>query len=309
MIVVGVVVAAVYGLLAYLGYELIAALISTRFDLVTVVTGVGVATVVLGGLSYWTGTRQLLTAVGASPLPRARAPGVYTRLDRLCSVMDVRPPSIYIAGFQRPNAMALGGARRGVVVVDRTLLRVLNGDEFEALLAHELAHLESYDSLVQTLAYSLLRTVVGVVVLSLSPLLLLLQGLARGTAWAAGRPTHHRSVFGVARGLIERGVAALLVVLTLPLLALSRRREFAADDRAAEVTSPIALARALRKIERASQPGWGLLSLLYTRGEERGDGPLSELLSTHPDTDERVRRLLERQNEADGPGGSRIAIR
>jgi heat shock protein HtpX len=150
---------------------------------------------------------------------------------------------------------------------------------------------------------------VGVVVLSLSPLLLLLQGLARGTAWAAGRPTHHRSVFGVARGLIERGVAALLVVLTLPLLALSRRREFAADDRAAEVTSPIALARALRKIERASQPGWGLLSLLYTRGEERGDGPLSELLSTHPDTDERVRRLLERQNEADGPGGSRIAIR
>jgi heat shock protein HtpX len=311
MFVVGVVVATVYAVVAYLGYELLAALVSTRLDLATVAVAVCLATVLFGTVSYWTGTRQVLAAVGAVQLPRERAPGVYSRRDRLCAAMDIDPPAVYVAGFQRPNALALGGARRGAVVVDRTLFRVLDGDEFEALLAHELAHLESYDSLVQTLAYSLLRSLAGLLLLVVAPLVLLMQGFARGAAWAAGRPRSHRSVFGLARALIERGVATVLLVLTLPLLALSRRREFAADARAAEITDPLALARALRKIERASQPGWGLLSLLYTRGDERDDdaGGLSGLLSTHPDTDERVRRLLERASDRDLPRGSRIEIR
>ena len=93
-------------------------------------------------------------------------------------------------------------------------------------------------------------------------------------------------------------------VLTSPgPLALSRRREFAADDRAAAVTGD-PLARALRKIERATGGPWELLSQLYVRGEE--DTCLRDLLSTHPDTDRRVERLRERARRGEGTRPVRV---
>lgn len=91
--------------------------------------------------------------------------------------------------------------------------------------------------------------------------------------------------------LVHNGVAVVFLVLTLVIRAHSRHREFAADDRAAEVTGrPLALARALTKIDRVSDPDWGLLSPLYTHGDE--DNGLGRLFSTHPTTDDRVERLL-----------------
>lgn len=308
MAVVGIVLLVVYLAVAVLAVQVVRLLVAAGSDPAVLVASVLVASVVFGLVSYQYGTRQLLAGIGATRLPRDRVPGAYDRLDRLCAAMDVAPPALYVAGFERPNALAVGSARRGAVVVDRTLFRVLSGDEFEALVAHELAHLESYDSLVQTVGYSVLRTVSGLLVVVVLPIVLLLRGLSRSLAWLSGRPTSPRqSVFDLARVVIERAVTLLLLLLTLPLLALSRRREFAADERAAEVTDPLALARAIRKIERASMPDWGLLSLLYTRGDE--EGWLSDLLSTHPDTDDRVDRLVELASDRDLPGGRRIPIR
>jgi heat shock protein HtpX len=87
--------------------------------------------------------------------------------------------------------------------------------------------------------------------------------------------------------------------LTLVLLAHSRRREFTADDRAASVTgNPLALARTLRKIERATKLRWGMTSPLYVhRDDERA---LTRLLSTHSAMDERVERLIERADRERG---------
>jgi heat shock protein HtpX len=82
-------------------------------------------------------------------------------------------------------------------------------------------------------------------------------------------------------------------VITLLLFAHSRKREYAADERAAEVTgNPVALARALAKIHRATSPDRGLRSLLYIHGDERGDDS-RRLLSTHPPVYERIDRLVE----------------
>jgi heat shock protein HtpX len=206
-----------------------------------------------------------------------------------------------------PNAFALGGVGSGAIVLDGTLFRLLDEDELAGIVAHELAHLESGDGLVQTLAYSALRTTAGVILLFLAPILAIGTGLAVGVAWVAGNPAAWaRNPIGRGRVLIERSVMLLFAAFTLVIFAYSRRREFAADDRAAEVTGdPLALARALRKIERASDPRWGLRSLLDVRGPE--ENSLQRLFSTHPATDERVERLVERADER-RRAGTRISI-
>lgn len=291
-------------LLCYLSLSLVAfALLrwawAARPDPLTTVALLAASTAALGYLSYRFGTRQLLATVDAAPLPRQRAPGLYRRVDTLAGRMSVDPPELMVARLEAPNAMAVGGGRDGVLVVDRSLFYLLDGDELEAILAHELAHLESRDSLVQTLAYSAVRTLVGLALVPLLPVVFLLTGLGRAGAWLRGRP------FGPEQGLttrvrlwLGRAVTLLLLGLTLLVRAHSRRREYAADDRAVTVTGkPAALARALRKIERAAQPRQGLLATLYTHGTETD--PLTELLSTHPATDERVERLAGRAGEAE----------
>jgi heat shock protein HtpX len=106
---------------------------------------------------------------------------------------------------------------------------------------------------------------------------------------------------------VGRAVLSVLVVLTLLVRAHSRRREFAADERAAELTGrPLALARALRTIERASRPAGGLLATLYIHAEE--SDPLTRMLSTHPPMDERVERLVEMAERRERARGRRIPI-
>jgi heat shock protein HtpX len=115
-----------------------------------------------------------------------------------------------------------------------------------------------------------------------------LTGVGRGLVRVTGRPDNAALRVRAAIGALV-GLVAFLV--TASGRSRARRREFAADDRAAEVTGdPLALARALRKIERASMPRIGPFRLPL----EREEHPVERLLSTHPPTDERVKRLAER---------------
>jgi heat shock protein HtpX len=301
MFFVGVALLVVYADVAYLGYRLLAAVWLARGDLLTVVLWTTGLTVLLGYLSYRFGTAQVLAQLDAAELPRSRAPGLHARFDRLCESMDVGRPRLLVARMAAPNAMALGGVGGGVVVVDWSLFRLLSAAELETLLAHELAHLESRDGLVQTVAYSAGQSLAWVVVLLALPFVLVIGCLRRALDWIRGRPPAVRSggrrSFSPAaefRHRVGQVVTVGFAVLTVLLLAHSRRREFAADDRAAEVTGdPLALARALRKLERATKPRWGMTSPLYVRGDE--EGLLTRLLSTHPEMDERVERLVERR--------------
>jgi heat shock protein HtpX len=293
MVVVGVATMALYAAGATLSYALMRPLWTGSVPLGTLVVYLSVLTVVMGYLSYRFGTRQLLSEVRAAPLSRATSPRLYRRLDALSDRYGIDPPRLFVAQLATPNAFALGSPGNAVVVVDRSLFRLLDAAEFEAILAHELAHVARYDGLVQTIGYSTLRTVTGLVLLFTLPVTLLVTGAARALAWIRGRPFEWSSTFpGQLRNGVAVAISVALFALTLPLLAYSRRREFAADARAVRATgNPAALALALRKIDRASRPGWGLLSTLYVSSED--DDPLTRLLSTHPRMDDRIERLRE----------------
>ncbi|WP_276281857.1 M48 family metallopeptidase [Halorussus caseinilyticus] len=311
MALVGLALLVVYAGVAYLGYRLLVAVWFARADLLEVVVWTTGLTILLGYLSYRFGTAQLLARVDAADLPRNRAPGVHARLDRLAEAMDAGRPRLLVGRIGAPNAMALAGSG-GVVVLDRSLFYLLTADEIEGLLAHELAHLESRDGLVQTLAYSAGQSLVWVVVALALPFVLVGSGLRRAFDWIWGRPPEDAfAPVAALRRRVGQVVMVGFVALTLVLLAHSRRREYAADDRAAAVTGdPLALARALRKIERATKPRFGMTSPLYVRGDE--DGTLTRLLSTHPEMDDRIDRLVaraDRDRDSGGRGSVSIEIR
>ncbi|MFC6824876.1 M48 family metallopeptidase [Halopelagius fulvigenes] len=298
MLLVGVSILAFYSLLSYGSYVLLVTLWRLRPDPVTAGLVVGATAVLFGYASLRFGTRRLLSRLDARELPRSRYPGVYGISDRLAAEMSVDTPRILVTRLPVPNAFALDTAGRDTVVLDAALFRLLDREEFEGLLAHELAHLESKDSLVQTLTFTTLQTAVGLVSLLVAPPVFLVTGLALAAAWVRGDPrSWPRTLPGRLKARIEEAVSVLMVGITLLARAHSRRREFAADDRAAEVTGrPLALARALRKIERTAEPRFGLLSPLWVYGEVESEEErtLRDLFSTHPRTEDRVERLRSR---------------
>ncbi|WP_256545067.1 M48 family metallopeptidase [Halobellus inordinatus] len=299
---VGVAVLSFYGLLALGSIVVLTAIWQFRPSPVVLVLGVVVGTLVVAFLSLRLGTRQVLATVDAWELPASRAPVVYDLLAAVADEMAVEQPRLLVARLGMPNALALPTPGRGTLVVDASLFRLLDAAEFEALLAHELAHLERHDSLVQTTALSLTQFVVITLELLLSPLVFLVTGAALGIAWLRGEPrSWAETVPGRLRARIEMGIALLGVTATLFLRAHARRREFAADERAAEVTGrPLALASALQKLDRSTRPDFGSVSPLWTHGEvpSEEERRLREYFSTHPRIEDRIARLRERAAES-----------
>jgi len=300
MAVVGLTLLVAYVAAAVLAGWVLAVLWRSRPDLGTTVLAVVVAAALFTALSYRYGTRQLLANVRATRVPRERAPALYDRLDELCAAMDIAVPDVYLAQMAAPNALALGGVGSGSLVLDASLFGLLTTAELDAVVAHELAHLESHDGLVQTVAFGLGQTLAGGLSVFLFPVALLATGLAKGWAWSAGRPdAWTENPFGRVRTALDGVTVVLVVLLALAIRAHSRGREFAADDRAVEVTgTPLALATALQTLERASEPDRSALSPLYVHTDENGRS-ITDWFATHPRVDERVERLRDR-SERDG---------
>ncbi|MXR51472.1 M48 family metalloprotease [Halovenus sp. WSH3] len=291
MVLVGVATLIVYTGVALLGFAVIEWVAANPPNPLTIVLVFAIVALFGAYLGYRRGVVRLAASLNARELPRHRAPSVYRRFDRLCAEMSVTQPPLLLASLDSPNALSVGGPRRGAIVIDRRLLRLLSPDELEGILAHELAHMEQYDTFINTFAVTLTRLLAGIVYLLLLPILLVLLGIDRAASWIAGEP-RQRGV-GLA-DLFQYGIgivlAGLLSVFTLLFLAHSRRQEYRADRRAADVTGkPDALARALSKIHRATESHRGLQSLLYTHDDRRRP---HRLLSTHPPLEERIERLL-----------------
>ncbi|WP_267640306.1 M48 family metalloprotease [Haloarchaeobius amylolyticus] len=298
MAVTGLVLVGCYLLVGSLLAEVAASLWASRPDPVLFVAAMLASALLFGYASYRGGTARILRSLDAVDLPRERAPQLHARVDRLSEQLDVERPQLLVARMHAPNALALGGRKRGVVVLDASLFRILSLDELETIVAHELAHLESRDSLVQTLGFSVAQTVSGFVFLLLLPVGLLVAGFRRSLRWIRGeRPRPFGEHLRRTHAQVASAVVVVMLVLTLALRAHSRRREIAADDRAVELTgSPMTLARALARIQRASEPPGGLLSSLYIHGSE--EGTLTRLLATHPPMQERIERLVEEAESA-----------
>lgn len=296
MALAGLSLLALYGLVAVASYGLLVSVFPDRPDPVRLLVYFALVTLAVGYLSYRLGTAGLLDELDAVELTPEGAPGLYARVERIAPAFDVGDVTLYVARMEAPNALAIGTARGGAVVLDVSLFRLLTVPELETIIAHELAHLEGRDGLIQTLGYTAVRTAGGVGYLLLLPVGLLVGGLLRALSLIRGkRPRPLLEHLALVQWRVAQVVIVALFSVTLLLCAHSRRREYAADDRAVEATGdPIALARALVKIQRASTPTWGTLSPLYVHGDE--EGILTRLLSTHPPMDERIGRLIRRTN-------------
>ena len=297
MTLVGLSLLCLYALVALVGYQFLVAVFETPPSPLRIALYFAIVTLLVGYLSYRLGTAGLLRDIDAVEVTAADAPRLHARLDSIRPSFDVENVALYAARLGEPNALAIGTPRGGAIVVDVGLFRLLSEAELGAIIAHELAHLEGNDGLIQTLGYTAVRTVSGLCYVLLLPVGLLVGGVLRGISWVRGTsPRPFLTHLAAVQWRTAQLVIVLLLLLTLPLRAHSRRREYAADDRAVETTgNPIALARALAKIHRAATPGWGLLSPLYVHGDE--EGTLVRLLSTHPPMDERIERLIRRANE------------
>ncbi|WP_144921906.1 M48 family metallopeptidase [Halorubrum salsamenti] len=309
--VVGVAVLAAYLTAALLVADALRFLWAARPDLPVLLALLAATTVGSAYLSYRIGTAQILANLEGERVPRKRAPDLHRRVDALAARMDVDRPDLYVTDARTPNAFAVGGGSgSGALVVDRSLFRVLSAREVEAIVAHELAHLEGNDGFALAMADGVGRALVGFATVLALPALLALSGLAVGSAWIRGRPGDRSGPFARLHRALANALFAGFVLATLVARSRSRKREFAADDRAAEVTGdPVALARALRRIERAAEPSWPFAPLsTYKRTED----PAERWLSTHPSIDERVERLRRHAAERGptrripvGPSGGR----
>jgi heat shock protein HtpX len=240
--------------------------------------------------SYWFSASIALKAAKAQVIRPEDAPDLYGIVQRLAQRADLPMPRVAISPADQPNAFATGrGPRNAVVCVTRGLLQFMPPDELEGVLAHELTHVKNRDILTGSIA----------------------AGIATGITYAA-QMAMFSAIFG-GRDDDEGGnpIVMLAMMLLAPLaasmiqMAISRSREFEADAGAAKIIgSGEPLARALTRIEAyakqtpmninpAQAAAWIHNPLSNVPGRRKGGPDMAKLFSTHPPTDERIRRLHE----------------
>lgn len=232
--------------------------------------------------SYWFSDKIVLAMYGARPVSPSEAPKLYQIVQRLADNAGIPMPKVYIIPSPQPNAFATGrDPHHSAVAATEGILRILNEDELEAVLAHEIAHVVHRDTLISTIA----ATLAGAIMM-----------LAHMARWAAffGGYSRDREERGGGVGLLIMAILAPLAA-TLIQLAISRAREFMADEGSAKLTGkPLSLANALLKLERGAMAipmdANPATAHMFIVNPLRGES-LFALFSTHPPTEARVQRL------------------
>jgi len=225
---------------------------------------------------YFNSAQMALRAYRAEIVSREQAPDLYDLVDRLRQRAGLPMPTLAIAPHAQPNAFATGRSpETAVVCVTQGLLQLVDRDELEGVIAHELGHVRNRDMLLQTVT----ATMAGAI-----------TNLARFGMVSSGQ-----------RG--QAGALGPLAALVAPFgamiiqFAISRSREFKADAAGAEISGkPLALAGALAKLQTAAQripmqvsPAMAPLAQVNPLSAFRGG--VASLFSTHPPTEERIKAL------------------
>ena len=244
--------------------------------------------------AWWNSDRLVLRMHNTEPVTRASAPDLHEMVARLARNADLPMPAVYLMRTPQPNAFATGrNPENAAVAVTEGLLRTLERDELEGVIAHELAHIKNRDTLTMTVA----ATVAGAISM------LAQFGMFTG---GRGRDQGGAGALGMLLSVIFAPMAAALIQM-----AISRTREYSADrDGAAISGDPMALARALRKIAgRAAQvempsaernPASAAMFIVNPLSGARMDA----LFSTHPRVENRI-AALEAIAGGEGPGAVR----
>lgn len=233
--------------------------------------------------AYWFSDRVVLRMYGAHEVTESEAPELHALVRDLVARAGLPMPRVYIIPEEAPNAFATGrNPHHAAVAVTEGILRLLTREELAGVLAHELAHIRNRDTLIMTVT----ATIAGA--------LSMLANLAMWGAMLGGRSSDDDEGSHPIAGLL--GVILAPIVATLIQMAISRSREFLADESGARLTgNPLALASALRKIEAWSRrvpmmSGSPATAHLFIINPFSGGG-LIQLFSTHPATEERIARL------------------
>ena len=240
--------------------------------------------VVMNVSAYWFSDRLALRMAGARPVTEAEAPELYRIVSRLAGKASLPMPRIFVIEQAAPNAFATGrDPQHAVVAVTAGILEVVNERELTAVLAHELGHVRNRDTLVMA------------AVASIAGAIAYLAQMAQFSMWFGGG--HDDEEGGGGAGIIGMIAAIILLPIAAMLvqLAISRAREFGADDTGAAVTGdPLALASALRKLEAHSKrvplavnPSVSHLFIV----QPLLPGGFTRLFATHPPVEERIARL------------------
>jgi heat shock protein HtpX len=247
-----------------------------------------VLSVVFNFGTYFYSDKLALRMYNAQPVTREQLPRAYAAVERLTAKQGLPMPKIYVLPTDSPNAFATGrNPQHASVAVTRGILDLLDDEELEGVLAHELGHVKNRDILTSSIA----ATLAGAITM-----------VARMGFWA--------SMFGGGGGGRDRdrgggGLGALLMIIVAPIaasliqLAISRSREYEADATGAAVTgNPYALARALQKLDayskRIPMQASPSTAHLFIVAPLLGSGGFANLFSTHPPMKERIQRLIGR---------------
>jgi len=243
--------------------------------------GLVMALLFAGGMNlfmYWNSSKMVLKMYRAQIIDRAQAPALFEMVDRLRQRAGLPMPTVAIAPHDQPNAFATGRDwDNAVVCVTDGLLKLVNKDELEGVIAHELAHIKNRDMLLQTVT----ATMAGAI-----------SSLAHLAFFFGGRDEEGNS----------NPMAAIAMMIIAPLaatliqMAISRQREFKADAVGAEISGrPMGLAGALQKLDAYAKripmdiaPSAAPLAQVNPLAAHGG---MASLFSTHPSTQERVARL------------------
>lgn len=234
--------------------------------------------------AYWFSDRIAIMATRSRPVSEQEAPELYQMVRELAAQAQAPVPRLYISDMPQPNAFATGrNPNNAAVAVTRGILQILDRRELRAVLAHELSHVLNRDILLSSIAAA-----IGSAFTYLAYMLL----------FAGGGRGGRSSPFGPFGFLLLWFLAPLAAGLIR--MAISRTREYQADESGAQLSQdPEALASALQKMEDTAKrvpaevnPAQAHMFIVNPLRGGRGGG-MASLFSTHPPTQERIRRLRE----------------
>jgi heat shock protein HtpX len=236
--------------------------------------------VIGNAFAYFFSDKIALWSSGAQPVSREQVPRLYEVMERLAAKANLPVPTLYLVPEAAPNAFATGrNPHHASVAVTEGLLQLMNDDELEGVIAHELSHVRNYDILISSIA----ATIAGAITY-----------LARMGFW-----------FGRDDDREGGGLAGILMLILAPFaafllqLGISRQREYSADATGARmVGQPYGLISALQKLGAYNKripttlvsPTTGALCIVKPMF---GSGTMSSLFSTHPPLEDRIAALRE----------------
>jgi len=237
--------------------------------------------VLMNVAAYWGSDKFAIMASRAKPVSEEEAPELYKVVRELSELYEVPMPRVYVSPSEQPNAFATGrNPKHAAVAVTQGLLKYMPMDQIRGVLAHEFAHVKNRDILVSSIA-----------------------AMIAGAISAIGNLFFWTSIFGDEQDNPLGAAGALVAIIVAPLaatllqLGISRQREYLADSTAARMLGEgRPLAEALETLERGVQavpmevnPATAALYIVHPF---RGGG-VSNLFSTHPPLQDRIRRLKE----------------